>query len=65
MDWEFESVSARILLGVSSIQWLYGMLTCVYLYGRKVDLAEDAADAEDESTTSSEEEEEGNYDHQE
>ena len=56
MDWKFESVSSRILLAISAIQWIYGMITCVYLYGRKVDLEGDGVDEYVDEESSDEEE---------
>jgi hypothetical protein len=55
MDWKFESVSSKVLLGVSAFQWLYGMATCIYLYGRKVDLDGEGVDEYEDEESSDEE----------
>jgi hypothetical protein len=56
MDWRFESVSSRMLLAVSAIQWVYGMITCIYLYGRKVPLdSEDLGDEYNDDSSDSDE----------
>jgi hypothetical protein len=39
-DASYDSVSSRLLLVVSAIQWLYGMFVSIYLYGRKVPIEE-------------------------
>jgi|APCry1669190288_1035285.scaffolds.fasta_scaffold115476_1 hypothetical protein len=57
MDWRFESVSSRMLLCVSAFQWIYGMIACIYLYGRKVPLEEDEDIDEYDDESSSDEDE--------
>ena len=36
MDNRYDSTSSQVLFLISAVQWAYGMLTCLYLYGRKV-----------------------------
>ena len=48
MDHHIESYSARVLLIVSAIKWGYGMVICIYLYGRKVPPEGEVDDDDDE-----------------
>jgi len=47
-DASYESISSRLLLVVSAIQWLYGMFVSIYLYGRKVPIEEEDEDVLDD-----------------
>jgi hypothetical protein len=49
MDKRFESISAKVLLGVSAVTWVYGMVVCLYLFGRKVPLDQADEDEEEDS----------------
>ncbi len=50
MDNKYDTTSSQVVSIIAAIQWVYGMFTCIYLYGRKVP-------DEDESKLEEEEEE--------
>lgn len=60
MDAHMETFSARLLLFLALTQLIYGMVLCVYLYGRKVSTTDDfgALMEDDPETEESDEEEE-------
>ena len=53
MDNKYDSTSSQVLFFISTIQWIYGMFVCIYLYGRKV-----PEDDDDEETAVEEDSEE-------